>query len=249
MLIPTATYLQRVDREASQWNLLEQINSNALTTDVSYMRITVLDDYQIEESFIYDAHRLDQYDFADNNTSYFAPSIAADETHFKIFGYANTDAYLSGNAIQVSPQYDDIYFAVKGVHLNAIDVFAPVFEVAQFTQAGGFESVSQVGTGIGKRSDVSFGDGALNNYAVSQFSFIVSGNPIGADEVTLQFYGIKSDTSIGSETINIPAYSEIGYSVESVGSYYDFLSGITEIDINAGDKIDIQTVLQRTIEL
>jgi len=215
-----------------------------------YDKITETNDYQIEYDFIYDSNRLDNLEISDTLVyNYFAPSINTDILHFIRYGNSNHDSYLSTVGLRVSPEFDNVYKIVKGIHLDAVNVFAPVFNVGTFEKDGDvFTSISDIGTGKGKRSSADW-SGCSNNYAASQLRFYPSGNPIGGSDFIFQIHALKDDLTLEIETITIPAGTLTTEYVDSENKYFNIVSGITSLDGTDGDTVLITTVLEREIKL
>ena len=253
MSIVSKTVFQgRSDRLSYQYNKLKEgvDAGSGVGGGKHYPRITATDDYDVEDSFIDHSHTFDQNYCASGvvaDLTTFVNMINDDVSHVTGKGYADLDAYLSGVGLNVSHYYENVYHAIKGTHLNAINTFGPSVKMGTVEVTGATSCVFTdgvvVGTGSGKVSDT--------NYAGARVDIIVqTGKTITAETVArLSLTREGGDTT--TEDVTIPAGAGDGSVIAyTVGVNYIDLTGVTIISGGTnGNEFDLYSALERVVSL
>ena len=251
-VIPKSVFEGRSDRLSYQYQkLAEGVSAGSgVGGGKHFSRVSEPDIYSVESDFIDHSHDFDQNYCASEvvaDLSTFVNMINDDVSHVTGKGYADLDAYLSGVGLNVSHYYENVYHAIKGTHLNAINTFGPSVKMGTVEVTGATSCVFTdgvvVGTGSGKVSDT--------NYAGARVDIIVqTGKTITAETVArLSLTREGGDTT--TEDVTIPAGAGDGSVVAyTVGVNYIDLTGVTIISGGTNsDEFDLYSALERVVSL
>lgn len=234
--------------------------------------------YPLENAFITDANTIDNNTVSGSLFKAVWGSIIQDmDSYFVNQGFTNTDNYLSisGNPIgtigtltgqgnlgspqaecqgvHVQPNFEDIYFQVRGSHLSAGNVMFAQDNVlvakydATGSGTGTFTSVNPVGTNTGTVSPT--------NHAPSKFLLITSGNmgPASA-QVNLLLSSALAAPGAGlvnaAANILIPGSSVSGsqFAVNTSGQYLNCTNMVVTGGTN-GDEYQVWAIRERVLSL
>jgi len=248
------------DRIAFQAQQLENAVAACLPVGggLYFTRVTTPNDYQIENPLDTPAYTLDNalpnFSGVDKTilNSTFNAIIAGIDSHISTVGspsgITGEDQFLTTSGINVSKFYDDAYFAVKNVHLNAINVFGPQQQIARLqTTASGVGSYSHIqalGTGSGKAAS------NPPNYAGAQFE-VITETIIGASDLQLDVRVKNESGTATSRGVTIPSGTASGVGF-NLGTSVDSFIDVTNIAFAGGangDSIVVVNKLERNIAL
>lgn len=163
MLIATPTLSGILDRVAKQALELKAGITNCFGGTEFYTRVhtgvPANGDYDIENALIDGARAVDTNTISGAlfRTTY-STLVQSIESHGTTFNAQSFDSWLNVSGLNVHPDFEDVWYRVKNVHLDAVNVFfsdANIL-VASFTSTGSgtgtYTSSNPVGTGTGKVS-------------------------------------------------------------------------------------------------
>jgi hypothetical protein len=210
-LINTGVLSGLTDRVAQQASLLITGINNTRGGTPFYVRVhqgvPVPGDYSVENDFIDGAHA------SDINTmsgilfrNVYTDLINSMETHTVSNNSAvSFDSFLNTSGVNVNPNFEEVWFRVKNVHLDAVNVFfadANVL-VATYTVTGSgtgtYASNNVIGTGTGKVS--------TTNHAAAKFILVPVQNVTSEIQVNLRLLkeNLAGGTVADSANIRFPA--------------------------------------------
>ena len=238
------------DRLAKQHELIKAGLASAAVSGVNgdhFEIVTASDDYDVENDYITPANTLDANctvsSILGNNTD-FRSLINASETHVRGEDYANLDDYLSGIGCNVGDNYDELYNDVRGLHLDAINVFGPATKVAEFEITGGgsdsFTHVQAIGTGSGKAS--------ATNHAAATMQARVTTQIGGVHDLDITLTMKNELGNTITEGLTLPAGSIVGTTVDTSGFAID-VTNVASTSKNTGDAVDVYSNLERVVAL
>lgn len=256
-LIDAGLFKSLSDRIAEQARQLDDAWTAVTSSGINrYVRVhTSVDadtgDVDVENDIIPTAKTLD----ADTDTNdlfreKFTNTINADTTHVTGQGKTDLDDYLADEAINVNEHYDNVYNAIKGSHLNAVNVFkneALQLGKVNFTSSGvgTFTDGSALGTGSGKASST--------NFAMQAITAVPTTDVGATNAATLRIIGTGDAGAARSIEINIPAGTTSGtrndLSLVDTNEFYTDVTNVTVGGGNAGDEFKIFSIVERPIGL
>lgn len=163
-LIATSLYKNLCDRAAQQATLAKAGFNNMIASGTAYYPrvhegVPVDGDYTVENALITSTNGLDNFNFSGVFFKNVYNSFLSDlDSHVQNKGAPSTDSYLNTSGINLHPDFDDIWFRCKGIHLDARNVFfsdANVLMASYFPTGSGtgvFTTGTDVGIGTGKTS-------------------------------------------------------------------------------------------------
>ena len=248
------------DRIAFQAKQLEDAVTACLPVGggLYFSRVTTGDDYQVENPLITPAYNMDNnlpnFSGVDKTilNSTFSSLIGGIDSHISTVGspsgITSEDQFLTTSGLNVSKYYDDVYFAIKNTHLNAINVFGPQQQIARLaTTASGVGSYSHIqalGTGSGKVSS------NPPNYAGAQFE-VITETVIGANDLQLDVKIKKEDGTATSRGVTVTngTASGVGFDLGTSSDSYIDVTNIAFTGGNNGDSIVVVNKQERNIAL
>jgi hypothetical protein len=249
------------DRLSKQWQFL--VNATQEVTakggGLFYPRLHdgtgVGGNYSVEGDLIAAANSTDTilHDSGIMADSYFATLINALNTHVTNQGADDLNAYLNISGINVSAYYEEVYYQVRGSHLEARNVFSPYDQETMATV-----DVSASGVGVftdGVALGTGTGDVSTTNHAAGMLHIVLQSGITPTDTIlNLQLLAeLYPDGSVAtSANVTVPAGTAAGELISvgtsGVNTYLDVTNVITAGGVS-GEQFKVLSQLERVIAL
>jgi len=263
-LIATNVLLGIADRAAYQYGQLKTTCTaiQAVGGGLYFTRVSATDDSDVEIPTVADYTAVDNdllVTYLAKNGTLLGNIIGSMNAHFSRLGptglplqVGGWDGFLSSKNVRVSQYFGELYYAVMGWYMLAIDVFSE--GVNDFATA-----VRNVTPGITFTDGVSFGDGAATNpangtyFAATQLKiYVVS---MGGANLDLRLYVKDLNNLPTTIDVTVPGGSVTGTEV-AIGSTSDRFLDVTNIILKPagssgtlGDTMKVRNIKERTIAL
>lgn len=256
-MITYQTFSGVADRIASQVNLLKSAINNGFPVGTPFYSRVHLGvgngDYGVENDLITPAHAIDASTISGVMLKNIYQSLmSALELHALNNGATTFNLYLDNSGINVHPSFDDAWYASKGTHLNAVNVFdsRDNFLVAQYGATGSgtgvYTSVEPVGTGTGTVSST--------NHAASKLVLVPVIDTTADAQVNLRLLretGQSAGSTAASANIVVGTGTLSGtqFLVNSPNGTYLDCNNIVVAGSASGNYFRVYALLERGISL
>lgn len=264
-IISASLMQQIVDRIAAQATFIEDALTSARQTGggLFYTRIHdnvgfPLGDYNVENDLITAGHNIDENLANDPVFALeYSEMVNALISHVtEAQGITDLDDYLTRSGVNVPQQFDDVYFAVRGQHLLANNVFRsqalnPMASLVWISSGvATFTDGYRLGTGSGDFVSPDNGSNLSNaNSAAQALQVIVASGITAASQ--LNIYLLPETLIQTTRTVNLTSGLQIGQTV-AIGSGSDAFLDVVNIVVAggaSGNAIRIQSVVERVPQL
>lgn len=171
-------------------------------------------------------------------------------------GITDLDDYLTRSGLNVAEKFDDVYFAVRGQHLLATNVFRedeldPMATVVWLGSGSAvFTDGYRLGTGSGDFVSPEDGTNLSNaNSAAQALEVVVASGITAASQ--LNIYLLPESLVQTTRTVNLTSGLQIGDTV-AIGSGSDAFLDVVNIVVAGGastDAIRVRSIVERVPEL
>lgn len=265
-IISASLMQQIVDRIAAQATFIENALTSARQTGggLFYTRIHdnvgfPLGDYNVESDLITPGHNID--DNLQNDPVLaleYSEMINALISHVtEAQGITDLDDYLLRSGVNVPQQFDDVYFAVRGQHLLAVNVFRsqPVYPMATVVWLSSGVATFTDGFRLGTGSGDFVAPGADNSNITNANSApqaleVVVASGIGS-ATQLNVYLLPENLVQTTRTVVLTSGMQIG-STAPIGSGSDAFLDVVNIVVaggTTGQAIRVRSIVERVPQL
>jgi hypothetical protein len=256
-MINYTTFSGIADRVAYEVDLLKTAINNGFTVGTPfYPRVHIgagtYGDYSLENDLISSARSIDTSTISGTMLkNIYQTFISALETHTLNNGAVSFNSWLDISGINVHPSFDDAWYASKGTHLDAVNVFNSNDNVlvarydATGSGTGTYYSVTPIGTGTGAVS--------ATNHAASKLVLVPVCDTTADAQINLRLLreaGQSSGSTADSANIVIPSGTLSGtqFEVNATNAYLD-CNNIVGAGSTSGNTFRVYALLERGISL
>ena len=244
------------DHYAKMWYELKAgiVNASPDTSadQEAYRIITAEDNAYSETTLGSAAKTLDENGISNSvlASTVFGTVCKSHDTHVKtVTGVSSNtlDTLLTNSGINVSSDYEEVYYYSTGRHLSANNTY---YQGEYIVGA-----VNSTSSGVGSFTDgdaIGIGSGSVsadgNTYAAAQLKCIVTSG-IGSNDLLLKLHVTEEDTTETTINVTIGNALTVGDEVE-VGTSSNKYIDVTNIEIaggNNGDGVIVKNIPERTL--